>query len=600
VNVSFSRAELRKQRLLRELENRVLRERYESDLLAFVEAAWPSIDPTEYQPNWAIEALCEHLQAVTEGEIRHLLINFPPRCAKTTVASICYPAWVWARQQSSLRSGAQIRFLCGSYNHELSLANSNKTRRLILSPWYQSLWEKRFVFRQDQNTKTQFDNSLGGSRIATSVSGSLLGIGGDIIIIDDPHNTSEIESDADRAAALNWWKEISTTRLNNPKDTPLIVIMQRLHEEDVSGVILSNEWSSEWCHLMIPMSYNWQRHCVTSIGWQDPRGLDDEGEPLVTIAEDGTREPRDGEAARVLDACENELMWPERFGKTEIDRITADLGPYMASGRLQQMPTPMGGGIFKRMWWQVWDSPDGKFPALEYIIASLDGAFTEKESNSPSALTVWGIFVEPLLQRRRIILLHAWRKFLEFSGPRIEPLVTVTKIDGVEWAPEIPLVGDSERVAKWKRENFRRRTMDKWGLVEWVAYTCDRFKVDKLLIEAKATGMPAAEELTHRYPDRQWSIELQPAWGDKYSRALAVQPTFSQLMVYAPIRDWAEMVIEEMENFPKGKWKDLTDSTSQAHKYLRDTGLANTDKEAVAEEMQRVMHRPKPTALYPV
>src|SRR5215471_4531742 len=107
----------------------------------------------------------------------------------------------------------------------------------------QSLWGQRFTFREDQNTKTKFDTSAGGSRLATSVGGSLLGIGGDVLVIDDPHNVEQAESEAERKTALNWWKEISTTRLNDPKRSPLIVVMQRLHEEDVSGQILSSEWS---------------------------------------------------------------------------------------------------------------------------------------------------------------------------------------------------------------------------------------------------------------------------------------------------------------------------------------------------------------------
>src|SRR6266446_8242389 len=93
--------------------------RLENSLLAFVEASWSSIDSAAYQSCWAIDALAEHLQAVTNGQIRRLLINFPPRCAKTTVASICFPAWTWARRDISYLSGPQVRFLCGSYNHDL-------------------------------------------------------------------------------------------------------------------------------------------------------------------------------------------------------------------------------------------------------------------------------------------------------------------------------------------------------------------------------------------------------------------------------------------------------------------------------------------------
>src|SRR5262249_985940 len=318
------------------------RAKLEGSLLKFVEAAWPSLDPAPYQPCWAIDALCEHLQAVTEGQIKKLLVNFPPRSGKTLVTSIAYPAFTWARSEKSYLSGPQVRFLCGSYNDDLALQNSTKHRRLLQSPFYQKRWGKRFTITLDQNTKTQFDTSACGSRISTSARGSLLGIGGDIIVLDDPHNTKQAESEAERLSALTWWREISTTRLNNPKESALVVVMQRLHEEDVTAVILSSQ--IDFCHLMIPMEYESRRHCVTSLGWQDPRGLDDDGQPLLVRGV-----PRDAQAAHILDnEREGALMWPERFGLKEIARIKAELGPYMASGRLQQSPQPKGGGIFKR------------------------------------------------------------------------------------------------------------------------------------------------------------------------------------------------------------------------------------------------------------
>src|SRR5215470_17222802 len=120
-------------------------QRLEESLIDFVEAAWPAIDPAEYQPCWAIDALCEHLQAVTEGQIKRLLVNFPPRSAKTNISSICYPAWTWARSEKSYLSGPQVRFLCGSYNDDLALQNSTKHRRLLQSPFYQKRWGKRFT-----------------------------------------------------------------------------------------------------------------------------------------------------------------------------------------------------------------------------------------------------------------------------------------------------------------------------------------------------------------------------------------------------------------------------------------------------------------------
>ena len=128
----------------------------EGDLLSFVEGAWPSLDPSPFQPSWAIEAVCEHLQAVTKGQIKKLLINQPPRTGKTLVTSVCFPAWTWARSAQSYLSGPQVRFLCGSYNDDLSLQNSVKHRSLLLSPFYQKYWGKRFKLSLDQNTKSNF------------------------------------------------------------------------------------------------------------------------------------------------------------------------------------------------------------------------------------------------------------------------------------------------------------------------------------------------------------------------------------------------------------------------------------------------------------
>ena len=155
---------------------------------------------------------------------------------------------------------------------------------------------------------------MGGSRVSTSARGSLLGIGGAVVLIDDRHNINSVESDAERLMARTWWREISTKRLNDPKRAAIAIIMQRLHEDDVSGVILSSDLPSEWTHLMIPMQYESRRHCVASLGWQDPRGLDDDGQPFVAIQPSGERAPRDNAAAHELDKREGALMWPERFG----------------------------------------------------------------------------------------------------------------------------------------------------------------------------------------------------------------------------------------------------------------------------------------------
>ena len=539
------------------LSKRQEKRRLEESLSEFVKNAWPWIDSTDYQESWALDALCDHLEAVAKGDIKKLLINFPPRCGKTKITSVCYPAWTWARSEKTFSSGPNVRFLCGSYNHTLSLENSNMCRRLMMSPWYQERWGDRFQLMADQNAKFKFDNTSNGSRIATSVGGSLLGIGGDIILIDDPHNTEEVESDAERQKSLNWWAEVRSTRLNDPKRSAIIVVMQRLHEEDVSGAITHGEDYEDWTHLMLPMRHDPGRHCVTVLKY------DENGD-----ADEGFEDPRKDE----------ELLWPERFGEKEVQLLERELGPYMASGRLQQIPTPTGGAILKSEYWQVWDG-DSAYPTFEYIIASCDGAYTEKEENDPSACTVWGLFRDDA-GNPKVMLVWAWRKRLQLHGSKID------------------------RLPGEKDDAFRARCSDEWGLVEWLAYTCRKYRVDKILIEAKASGLSAAQELARLHGHEGWGVELINPKGDKVARAHAVEPAFSQGIIYAPESEtrtiaWADMVIQECAAFPKGRFDDLTDSTTQAIKYLREIGLIAHTHEIAAELNEALRFKPAPRQLYP-
>ncbi len=320
-----------------------------------------------------------------------------------------------------------------------------------------------------------------------------------------------------------------------------------------------------------------------------------------------------------IEECDGELAWPERFSPDTVHKIEASLGPYAWAGQYQQSPAPRGGGIFQRDWWQVWDPteygwPENAYPRCEYVIASLDSAFTEKEENDPSALTVWGVFDLAQLPRieserraaevdektgqvwwktgtqRRIILLEAWSKHLAFSGPRMERLDNEFVHDGMP-----------EELRKQRNRRYRLRTQKHWGLIETVREVCQRRGVHKLLIEAKASGISAAQELANRYGTESYSIELIPVKGDKMARALACQATFSNMLVYAPDKDWADDVLTEMAEFPRAPHDDYTDSTTQAIAHLRARGLANTDDETTAAEIETVMHRGRPPrALYPV
>src|SRR5690606_442503 len=224
------------------------------------------------------------------------------------------------------------------------------------------------------------------------------------------------------------------------------------------------------------------------------------------------------------------------------------------SALYQQRPTSEEGAIIKREYWQRWDPPDGKFPPLEYVLASADTAYTEKEENDPTGFVIIGLWRDKDRQPK-IMLLNAWRKRLEIIGMNTQPL-------------------PNETDAEW-----RLRTQERWGLTEWIAHSCRRFKVHKLIIEAKASGLSVAQAIRKLQFNEGWGIETVSPEGDKVARAYAVQPIFADGLVYAPDREWAQMVIDEMAAFPKGTYKDLTDAMTQALKFMRDHGLISRREE---------------------
>lgn len=543
---------------------------YEDSLYEFMKGAWPYIENAEFMDNWAIEAMAEHLEAVTYGQIRRLLINLSPRCGKTSVSSICWPAWVWAQSNETYLSGPQVKYMCGSYNDRLTLTNSNKVRRLISSPWYQKYWGNRFSMREDVNSKSAFDNTMGGGLIATSVKGSLLGVGGDVISIDDPHNLEDSESEVDRANAERWWREISSTRMNNPKQSPIVVNMQRLHAKDISGLILDSD--EEWVHMMVPMRFDERRKCVTVVLPRDR--VDEFGNIVPEDEQVPWTDPR---------ITQGELMWPERFSEKEVKRIETRLGPIMSAGRLAQRPTTEGGSIIRREWWRCWDEEEAakyglewhdekgmmkEFPDFELVIGSLDTAFGEKEENDYSAMTVWGVWMDRN-KNPRVMLAYAWQKRLPLHGEDVEKKNGEAKV------------------------NYEQRQKNAWGLVEWVAWTCKKFKVTRLLIENKSRGYDVAKEISRLYARDNWGVELVNPTKDKVTRAHSVVPMFADGVVWAPDLDWStDLVITQCELFPKDEHDDLVDATSMALNWLRNNGILMRGDEVEAILEDEATYRP--------
>jgi predicted phage terminase large subunit-like protein len=275
----------------------------------FVRQAWPLVEATPFVDNWHLGAVCEHLQAVTHGQIHKLLINIPPGSGKSLVACVFWPAWEWVNNPS-------VRWLFASYDLRLSTRDSVKCRALLNTPWYQSRCTQKYRFTGDQNQKTYYETDQGGYRLATSVGGHGSGEHPDRIICDDPHNVQQAESPVERQAVLDWWDLTMSTR-GVARSARRVLIMQRLHASDLSGHVLAE---GDWEHLCLPMRFERGRMHTTCLGWNDPR------------------------------TEEGQLLCPGLFDEERVRTMEKPLGSYGAAGQLQQRPVPREGGMFRRDW----------------------------------------------------------------------------------------------------------------------------------------------------------------------------------------------------------------------------------------------------------
>lgn len=496
-------------------------------LAEFARRAWHVLEPPT-QPviwEWPHDAICEHLEAVSRGEITRLLMNVPPGSMKSLLTNVFWPAWEWGPCNMPF-----LRIIGVSHKLDLATRDAVKMNRLIKSDWYQARWGDRFQIVKD--TEIKFETNHFGFRAAMPVT-SVTGERGDRLNFDDPHSVDSAESDAERKSVVRTFQESLSSRLNNPDRSAIVVIMQRLHQEDVSGAILADT-KSEYVHLCLPMEFEPTRRCTTRIGFCDPR------------TEDG------------------ELLMPRRFTAKAVTDLKRELhSAFAVAGQLQQRPEPRGGGILKRTSWMTWDADAaealgvkaGRFPKFDFIVASADTAFTEKQENDPSALTIWGVFRDARAMPQ-CMLIYSWSEHKEFND-------LVTKFEEL----------------------------------------CIKYRVDELWIEAKASGISVAQEIRRRMAGRdfRWStILLNPGNLDKVARAYAVQGMLDDGMIWAPATRWADVAINQCAVFPKGSHDDIVDTVTQALNRLRMLNFLRHAKEEEQDIQDLKKHATQKIApLYP-
>jgi predicted phage terminase large subunit-like protein len=336
------------------------------DLSSFIQRSFATVDPgSSYSHNWHIDAIAYQLERIARGEIRRLIITMPPRSLKSISASIAFPAWILGRYPKK-------RILAVSYSENLAEKLAFDCMKVLASDWYPDTFPLTRIAR-NRSRKFDFETSLGGGRYSASVGGALTGRGGDLIIIDDPHKPDEAQSDVRRNSVLDWYASTLLSRCNDPVNTPIILIQQRIHENDLAGMLLDQ---GGWEHLN-----------------------------LQAIAEED--ETFDLGRRGVVHRSEGDLLHAKRLPRDLLDEYKAKLGSYVYAAQYQQRPAPLEGGIVKWDWFKTYETAPVQGEQDE-IVQCWDTASCAGELNDYSVCTTW------LVRRPQAFLLDLWRGRLEY------------------------------------------------------------------------------------------------------------------------------------------------------------------------------------------
>ena len=350
------------------------------DLHTFIREAWPLLEPmTPFVDSWHIGVMAEHLQAVSAGELLRLIMNIPPREMKSLTTCVFWPSWEWLTKP-------HLRWMFATYADSLSMRDSLKMRNVLRSTGNPdkraagegTLFERHgymgvlrllgkdtWTLTADQNAKGRYDNTATGFRLATSVKGMGTGEGGDRIVVDDPLNPKMARSEADRDYVNFWWDETMTTRFNNDKAAG-VIIMQRLHEKDLTGHLIAK--GDRWHHLCLPAQYEPNHPFLYPASVK-----------VGTLALSGDKRTKPGQ-----------LLEPVRLGVDKLRELLVDQGSYAYAGQQQQRPAPADGGMFKAQWWGRYTELP---PQWERVVESWDMRFSDSQKAASSYVVgqLWGV-----------------------------------------------------------------------------------------------------------------------------------------------------------------------------------------------------------------
>jgi hypothetical protein len=321
---------------------------YRVNFGAFAYAAYEIVHPYEpLCPNWHIDCICHHLAAMEAGRLpARLIVNLPPRSLKSYLVSVAWVAWLLGRKPS-------LRIICASYSEELAHKFSRDCRALIESRFYKRVFPTRL--NPKKSTETEFETTKRGSRLATSVGGTLTGRGGDVFIVDDPTKANDANSQVALEAANEWFRNTARSRLNDQTKSLVVVTQQRLHADDLSGTLKDRGWPS----LVIPA--------------------------IATEAQDYA--VADGEVYR---RPVGELLQPNRDRPEAMEEIRREVGSRIFAAQYQQNPTPPDGNLIKASWLARYQLCPPRQKLL-HVVLSCDPAGKGDIKNDYTAITVVGV-----------------------------------------------------------------------------------------------------------------------------------------------------------------------------------------------------------------
>lgn len=488
-------------------------EEFAGSLTKFIAAAWPLIEPSAYISNWHIDAIAEHLTAITTGDILDLLVTVPPRHSKSLIITVLWPVWEWINLPS-------YRWVFASYAFSLSVRDSIKRRKILQSKWFNQRWGDRFVLINEQNTKIRYENDRHGFMLASSVGGSNTGEGGERIVADDPHNIKKSESEDVRTDTVDWWNIVMSTRRNNAASAR-VVVQQRTHEGDVAGDIIDK---GGYVHLNLPTEFMFEGAPRCRTAWTEKKT------GVLHEWEDPRKEP-------------GELLNPKRFDTAANEDAKINLGDYQYAAQHGQNPTPPKGQIIQAQWLKYYGGPTG-VPIPDWTrcnhpmmpLFSLDCAFKEKKDTDFVAGLGWAMFgadfyLMPICIHKRLNFPATLEAVAEFVG------------------------GDNLE----KDKNYP-------GI-----YPFMKIK----LVEDKANGSAIVDTLKHRIPGMM-AYEPGSASKESRLQAASWRFKAGNVYLpHESIAPWIKEYVYELCAFPKARKDDYVDATSQAMLFIGGDRVAS-------------------------